>query len=401
MRAKWHLVVCGLNHRNTTLSEREPLQIGHDSIARANAVLGGLPGVMESLIVSTCNRVEFYMVVDAAFDPLGIVAEFYRMNSGVDMSGLSSRFYVHKDGDTADHLFRVAAGMDSLVVGESQIAGQLKDAYSSACSVKTAGKLIHRLFHQAFRVGKAVRTDTDMGKGPCSVSSACMRLLQSKIEKVENPVILFVGVNQMISLAADALSKHKPGKIMFANRTPERAAGLVTRFGATAHSLDELPVLLTEADCVIACTSAPDVVIDEAMILRAVSGRLGRKLLIMDMAVPRDVEFDPAKSESVEVLDLDHLKQFVADQQQNALDAIPEAESIIEHKLSEFNYWYSHMLHEPLYNGLGDAFESLRQEELGPLLRNLKPDLKYAIDKASRRLVSRLMQISARVKSVE
>ena len=186
------LVVCGVTHQTSTLEEREPLQVGTDELARANTVFARLPQVTESAIVSTCNRIEFYFVTARDQEPLDIVAAFYKELKGLDLEPYRRLFEARKSTHAAEHLFRVATGIDSMVVGETQIFGQIKDSYASACAVKSAGKVIHRLFHQAFRVGKQVRTDTEMGKGACSVSTATVELLKSKLSIHDRPVILFV-----------------------------------------------------------------------------------------------------------------------------------------------------------------------------------------------------------------
>jgi glutamyl-tRNA reductase len=394
--AKWQLIVCGINHKTSELSDRELLQIGRERIAEANSLLGNLPEVRESAIVSTCNRVEFYLVADRSREALDAVRDFYMRFDGTDVSGIAPKFYAKKGLHVADHLFRVAAGIDSMVLGENQILGQLKDAYSSACSVKSAGKVIHRLFHQAFRVGKEVRADTEMGKGACSISGASVSLLKSRISEMNRPPVLFVGVNQMIFLAASNLLKLGCGELMFCNRTPEKAADFASRFDGTGHSLGELPLLLERADIVITCTSSPRPIISEHMILEAASARNGRRLTVMDMAIPRDVEYSGAAHDDLEVLDLEDVKRFMKNRQDRMLQAVPQAELIIDRKLGEFSYWYNHMLHEPLYNGLEDTFQAIRMEELGPVLSALPPETRAVLDKATRRLVNRLLQIRIR-----
>lgn len=393
---QWQLVVCGVNHKCAPLGEREPLQIGPEALPRAVAHLGTLPGVMESVIVSTCNRVEFYMVLDASRDALETVRAFYAGFAAPQELRLPGGFYVYKDREAAAHLFRVAAGLDSLVVGENQIVGQLKSAYSSSCAVKGAGKLMHRLFHQAFRVGKAVRADTAMGRGACSIAGACAALLKPKMAQLQNPALLFVGVNQMIALAASYLAKSGPGRMTFANRTREKAVEIAAGYGGTGHGLDELPALLAEADFVVTCTGAPHAVIDEPVLREALAARKGRKLTIMDMAVPRDVDYKGAERPDLEIIDLDQLKSFVEERRQEANEAIPEAEAIVEQKLNEFMYWYGHVLQEPIYNNVEARFEAIRREEFGPLLAGLDPVLQGAVEMASRRLVNRLMQIKIR-----
>jgi glutamyl-tRNA reductase len=200
----WNLIVCGINHGNSTSEDRGPLQIGNDDIARAHSVFSSLPGIMESTILSTCNRIEFYFIKDNESEPFEILRSLLK---NLDVTPLRDKFYIKKGKHVAEHLFKVSAGMDSMVLGENQILGQVKAGYSSACSVKAAGKIIHRMFHQAFRAGKQVRADTEMGKGACSVSTAAVGLAKSKIGKSDRPDILFIGV---ITAALSSLTGHYP-----------------------------------------------------------------------------------------------------------------------------------------------------------------------------------------------
>ncbi len=372
------------------------MQLGHHETAEANDALRSLPGVMESAIVATCNRVEFYFVAEKQCEPFPTVATLYTTLKGIDVSRLEKSFYTRRDKHAADHLFRVTAGLDSMVLGENQILGQVKDAYSSACAVKAAGKVIHRLFHQAFRVGKQVRTDTEMGKGACSVSSASVELLKTRIDEMNKPTILFVGVNQMIALAADGLKRLGCGAFLFANRTVQKAIAFAIKYGATGHSLEELPSLLGRADVVLTCTGSSLPIITCDMLDSVVASRPEKKLVIMDMAVPRDVELEKNHSADITLFDLEDLRSFVREQQARRELAIPQSEEIVERKLDEFMYWFDHVRHEPAYNGLDGSFEAIRLQEIEPLMKKLTPEVRKEIDHATRRLVDRLLQIKIR-----
>ncbi|MEW5992973.1 MAG: glutamyl-tRNA reductase [Candidatus Zixiibacteriota bacterium] len=391
--ANWYLVVSGISHKTSTLKQREPLQISREELPEANAVFRALPGILESTIVATCNRIEFYCVVKGDYEPFQVVRTFYQDFKGVDIAGLRSQFYMRRDKHVAHHLFGVAAGLDSMVLGENQILGQVKQAYSSACAVKAAGKVIHRLFHQAFRVGKQVRTDTEMGKGACSVSSAAVELLKEKLDGVEAPLVLFVGLNQMIALAASQLNKWDGARFMFANRTPEKAVSFAAKYGATGHSLADLPQLLAGADVVISCTSANTPVITHVMLDELTNAHPDKRLTIMDMAIPRDVEYNNGAHPSIMLYDLEDVRSFTRQQQAKRELAVPEAQAIIERKLDEFLYWFDHVRHEPLYNELEDSFEEVRRVEMDALLEKLEPELRKKVNSATRRLVDRLLSM--------
>ena len=384
------LVVCGINHKNSTLAQREPLQLGHDELASANALFSRHRQVLESMVLSTCNRVEFYFVTGRDQEPFEIVADFYRDFKNIDINPLAGLFLTRKGPHAADHIFRVAAGIDSMILGENQIISQLKEAYSSACAVKVAGKVIHRLIHQAFRVGKQVRTDTEMGKGACSVASAAVELLQGKINALARPTVLFVGVNQMIMLAASRIDLIDSPRFMFANRTEAKAVALAAKFDGHGFGLDRLSDLITEADVVFTCTSSSEPIITRGMIDEVLKQRGNRRLIILDLAIPRDVDYPHQGNSAVEVFDLEDIKHFVRDQQEKRELAIPQAEEIIDRKLTEFNYWWQHVKQEPLYNGQADAIESIREEEIAPLLDKIPPELKAELNDITRRLVQRV-----------
>jgi glutamyl-tRNA reductase len=389
----WQLVVCGINYKSSSLTQREPLQIGHDDMAEANSIFSNLSEVKESAIVSTCNRVEFYFVADRMYQPLDIIEKFFSRFRNIDITDVKDNFYTKKNRHAAAHLFRVAAGIDSMVLGENQIMGQVKDAYSSACAVKASGKIIHRLFHQAFRVGKVVRSDTEMGKGACSVSSATVEMLKSRMNGLKDPAVLFIGINQMISLAASNLFRLDINKFMFANRTMEKAVSMANKYKAKGFSLDQLPDLIGKADVIISCTSADYPIITREMLDDALLAAPDKKLIIMDMAVPRDIDVEKDYNNNIEILNLEDVQRFVKDQQTRRELAIPEAEKIIDRKLDEFIYWYNHVRYEPIYNGLDGLFETLRQQELAGILNELDDRTRTKIDTATKVLINKLLEI--------
>jgi glutamyl-tRNA reductase len=392
----WHLYVCGINHKTSEITDRESLQVSREELPGSNATLSAQAGVMEAAIVSTCNRVELYFVADKTQTPFEIAKSFYQKTKGNDISSLETFYYIKRNRQAADHFFRVAAGIDSMVLGENQILGQLKEAYSSACLVKSTGKVLHRLFHQAFRVGKQVRSDTEMGQGACSVSGAAIELLSSKLDQFEKPTILFVGINQMISLAASALSTIDDSRFLFANRTVEKAVEFAVKYDSKGYSLDELPDLLSRADIVITCTGSKLPVIPGKMLNSLHNSNPSKKMIILDLANPRDVEADGEYGQQIEIYDLDSIKKYLDERQRKMQKAIPQAEEIIDRKLEEFLYWYNHVRHEPLYNGLDKQFEFIRQEELAGLIDRLPRELQGEINTATKRLINRLLQMKMR-----
>jgi glutamyl-tRNA reductase len=392
----WRLVVCGVNHKTSSLEQREPLQLGPDDLPRANALFGSLPEVFESAIVATCNRGEFYFVTGRDNEPFDVVTTFYERFKGLDILPYRALFQTRKGRHVADHLFRVAAGVDSMILGENQIMGQVKDAYSCACAVKSAGKVIHRLFHQAFRVGKRVRTDTEIGKGACSVSTAAVDMIKDRVEGMEKPAVLFVGINQMINLAAKRLGQINGCRLLFANRTAEKAATFAAKFDAEGFGLDRIRELMTRADVVIGCTSSAEPIVTRDAVTDVLDHRSGRPLIVLDIAVPRDFDIPKDLDPLIEVNDLEDVERFVKDRQHERELAIPQAEEIIERKLDEFDYWYKQVLYEPIYNGRANTVESIRDEELAAVLKKLPPELQDELNEATRRIVDRVLRAANR-----
>ncbi|MFH2054331.1 MAG: hypothetical protein ABIJ61_00105, partial [bacterium] len=213
--------------------------------------------------------------------------------------------------------------------------------------------------------------------------------------------LLFVGANQMIKLAAKNLADLDHGGMVFANRTPERAQQLADLFGGRSADLRDLAKLLPQAEILISCTSSDKAVIARETFDHYLRENPGRPLLIIDMAIPRDVEIDDSYSELLEVHDLDSIGRFVKEQQQERQAAIPQAEEIIERKLDEFVYWFDHVIHEPIYNGLQDSFEVVRKQELDDLLQQLPEEYRQAVEASSRRLVNRLLKLKVRSSTEE
>ncbi len=390
---KWQLTVCGINYKTGSIEDREPIQIERDRLKKANTAFNEMPDIMESLVLSTCNRIEFYMVSSRTSQPYEMVSRFYNDFQNIVITGMQEKFYTHRGRAAAEHLFRVAAGIDSMVLGENQILGQTKEAYSFACLAKSAGKIIHRLLHQAFRAGKLIRTETEMGKGACSVSSAATELIKIKLKGFDTPGILFVGANQMVTLAASNLDRLEQRKFHFINRTPEKAERLAIKYNCPASGLDQLEKLLAESDVVITCTGATEPIITSSMLSRVSENHPDKKLLLMDMAIPRDIENDHGAFPNFQIYNLEDVKGFVKDQQKKRERAIPEAEEIIDRRLAEFMYWLNLVRREGLYDGDYNKLEKIRQEEMGPLIDKLPPELQNKFNKATRKFTGRIFHL--------
>ncbi|MFC1475952.1 glutamyl-tRNA reductase [Candidatus Zixiibacteriota bacterium] len=390
------LAVVGINYKTSTLQEREPLQLAIEELPRIDDLLASHAGVMEAAAVCTCNRIEFYLVLReqaAAFD---VVAAMYREYRDLDIVPLRGKFYERTEDHAVRHVSRLAAGLNSMVLGETQIFGQIKKAYSTACSIKAAGKILHRLFHLAFRIGKRVREETTIGRGAVSVGGVAARLVGERLADRTDPVILFIGVNEMISLAAEHLCKAGYQRCIFANRTVENARRLADHFGGSVCSLDDLAGQIGEADVVITCTGSSAPVITKPLAEDALGRSAKKDILIMDLGVPRDVENAAGALPGITLFDLDDIHRELNAGLEERASAIKPAEEIVEAKVEQFMYWYEAVRREPIYNGLGQQFENIRAEELRAILNDCPTECRATVEKFSVRLIRRLLQQTCR-----
>ena len=301
------LLVLGLNHRTAPISVRERVVFGADRLPQALVALNALPGIEEALIVSTCNRTELYCVVNGDGPPLSAWLSSW---SGGDPA-LEDCLYRLEDADAVRHVFSVASGLDSLILGEPQILGQLKDAYRAAQRGGTAGTQLNRLFQTTFSVAKRVRTETAVGASAVSVASAGIQLARRIFSGFENHTALLVGAGDMIELAARHLHAQKLGRMIIANRSLNRAQRLAESFRASAISLDALETHLAQADIVVSSTASPDYVIGFEATRNATAMRRHRPIFMLDLAVPRDIDPRVAELEDVYLFTIDDLREVI------------------------------------------------------------------------------------------
>lgn len=305
-----------------------------ESLPAALAKLRALPQVREAVLLSTCNRTEVYAVVaDGGGDALGHWLATHPGDAGESMHAY---LYRHHDGDAARHLFRVATGLDSLVLGEPQILGQVKQAWAAARGAGTLGNRLDGLFQLAFSTAKRARTDTRIGVNPVSVASAAVRLAQDSFARPRDSVVLLIGAGETIELAARHLVQARVKRLLIANRTLVHAQELATRHGGVALPLGELDRHLGEADIVFSATASRDVVVTAAQVAHALARRKHRPMLLLDLAVPRDIAADVAALPDVFLYTVDDLRRAVEDNRRSRREAAEEAEAIIELQVARF-----------------------------------------------------------------
>lgn len=361
------LLTLGLNHNTAPVALREKLAFPtKEAIGTA---LSDLRGHLRSLapeaaILSTCNRTEIYCKTDAPDEAGQALTEWIGRHRGVDGEGnLAEHLYLLPNQGAVRHAFRVASGLDSMVLGEPQILGQMKTAARVAQDSNMLGSHLHQLFQRSFSVAKEVRTQTAIGAQSVSMSAASVRLGEQIFENLADCSVLLIGAGEMIELCAAHWAPH-PRRMVIANRTLERARPLAERFGATTMALSDLPQQLENFDVVISCTASSLPIIGLGMVERSVRQRRHRPVLMIDLAVPRDIEDEVSRLDDVFLYTVDDLREVVDAGLEGRRLAVAEAESIIDTQVSAFMNWMVQRQSVPLIQELHARSDVVRQQEV-------------------------------------
>jgi len=333
--AVWTL---GINHQTAPLDLRGRFAFAVDQLpSTVTQFRSSLSSAPEAALLSTCNRTELYCAGEhAAIEP---TVHWLAQTGGVTPQTLMDHAYVLEHGDAARHAFRVASGLDSMVLGEAQILGQLKDAVRAADEVGALGTTLHQLFQRSFAVAKEVRSSTEIGAHSISMTAAAVRLASQLFEDLEQIHVLFVGAGEMIELAATHFAAKHPKHMAIANRTLERGEKLATRFGAEVLRLSDLPDRLHEFDAVVSCTASTLPLIGLGAVERALKKRRHRPMFMVDLAVPRDIELEVKDLDDVYLYTVDDLATVVQSGKDNRQAAVAQAEAIIDAGVQSFLHW--------------------------------------------------------------
>ena len=389
------LVVVGLNHRSAPIDLLERLAVSDEHLPKALHDLCERDDVLESVVLSTCNRIEIYAAVSrfhaGAQDLRNFMAEFCH----IAPEDFADQLYTYHDEGAVRHLFRVSAGIDSMVVGESEILGQVRRAYQRASEEGTVHRLLGQAFRQALRVGKRARTETAIGRNPVSVSSAAVELARRAFsgQTLAGKKVIIVGAGKMGTLAAAALAKAGAGDITVINRTEERAVNLADLFEARSLPFEELESAVADADILICSTTAPEALLDRPTIERAMAGRAERPLFIVDIAVPRDVEPGAGEVPGVVLRDIDDLGTVVENNRGSRLVEVSEVEDIVASEVQHFLEWERSTEFGPTAAALIEKADVIRRAEMSriePQLRDLTPEQREAVEHLTRRLVAKI-----------
>ena len=364
-----HLLALGLNHNTAPIELRERAAFAPDRIGQALTELTGEVGASEATILSTCNRTEIYCRQER--HDQGEILAWLSGYSGLAPPVLAEIIYQFPDEEAVKHAFRVASGLDSMVLGEPQILGQMKDAFQTAVSAGTTGKILNRLFQHTFRVAKRVRTDTDIGANAVSVAYSGVSLAKRIFTRLEDQTALLIGAGEMIELVARHLKQNRVRHIIIANRSIKRAQNLVREVGSEAISLAQIPARLPEADIVVTSTASTLPILGKGAIEAALKKRKHAPMFILDLAVPRDVEAEVTRLKDAYLYTVDDLRSIVDENRMMRLQASSMAENIIDFQVVKFMRWMRSLDSVPAIVSFRQGLDDLKRAELERALKRL------------------------------
>ena len=381
----------GVNHKSAPVEVRERLAIPESRLPEAMQRLAAYPGVDEGLILSTCNRVELLtQTKNGSVDLRGFVGNYFKVNP----ADLEPHLYEYREQDAIRHLFRVTASLDSMVVGEPQILGQVKEAYATARAVGAVHSQLDLLLTRAFAVAKRVRTETAVGSSAVSVASVAVELAKKIFGSLNGKHVYLVGAGKMSELAARHLLAHGAASIFVANRTYDRASQLAAKFNGQAIRFEELYETCDRADIVITSTGAPVTIFHREHGERFMSRRKNRPMFFIDIAVPRDVDPEMNKLDGIFVYDIDDLQQAVASHVADRKKEAERAEAIVNSEVERFQARLQTLDVVPTIVSLQDHLETIRQAEIDRVrgrLGPLSPEQELALETLTRGIVSKIM----------
>jgi glutamyl-tRNA reductase len=383
------LYTLGINHHSAPLSIREQVAFHAERLQPALADLTRSKAIHEAAILSTCNRTELYLAAEVPEVACQWLAEYHRL----ERRQIDPYLYTYPERVAVRHVFRVACGLDSMVLGEPQILGQMKEAVRHAEEAGTLGTTLHKLFQQSFAVAKEVRSTTAIGANIVSMAAAAVHLAGRIFERIAEQRILFVGAGEMVELCARHFAAQRPRQVVIANRTVERGLALAARFGGSAVRLEELGERLAQFDIVVSCTASPLPIIGLGMVERAIRVRRHRPMFMVDLAVPRDIEPEVGEMDDVFLYSLDDLAQVVESGLESRQAAVADAEAIIGERVEGFLRWLATRATVPVIRSLRDAADRARRHEVEHAFKLLArgDDPAQVVEQLSHRLTNKFL----------
>lgn len=388
------ILLLGLSHKTAPVELRECIAISKDETSGALKAFQELSSIREVMLFSTCNRVEILMVAEDKSNAVDTVKLFLSELKHLPVSEFEKALYIHEGNDAVRHVFRVAASLDSMVVGEPQILGQIKEAYQMATTKKTAGILLNKLLHRTFSVAKRIRTETGIGDHAVSISYAAIELGRKIFGTFEGKKVLLIGAGEMAELAVEHLIRHKAGAIRVANRTFESGVGLAKKFKGQAIRFDEIEDALEQVDIIISSTGSPDYVVRRNQVKGIARRRRNRPLFFIDIAVPRDIDPEINRLSNSYVYDIDDLQGIVDENIEDRQKEAIKGERIVDEAVISFRKWYENLEVTPTIVELRKKIEEIAKDELKKTentLRHLSADDIKAISRMTNAMVNKIL----------
>ena len=392
--AEVNLILVGVNHKTTPVEIREKLAFTKGKIEESVDRLFNFPDIIEHTILSTCNRVEIYARANCQDSAIKAIKQFICDFHEVSPVELEDHFYSYRNEEAVEHLFRVSSSLDSMILGEAQILGQVKDAYSLAKDLRSTGLVLNQLFKKAFSIAKKVREETGIAERSVSISSAAVELAQKIFDDLENRTVMLVGTGEMAELAAKHLISYGVKTVYVTSRTYDRAVNLARTLNGSALDFEAFKNELHRADIVITSTSAPNFIIKKEMVEKAIHERKNKPIFFIDIAVPRDIEPDVNDLENIYLYDIDDLQVVVSANMKEREKEAENAMNFISQEVTKFNNWVGTLDAVPTIVEIRKKAENIRMQEIEKTLKkisHLSEDDKKLLRQMSSSMVNKIL----------
>ena len=392
--AEVNLILVGVNHKTTPVEIREKLAFTKGKIEESVDRLFNFPDIIEHTILSTCNRVEIYARANSQDSAIKAIKQFICDFHEVSPVELEDHFYSYRNEEAVEHLFRVSSSLDSMILGEAQILGQVKDAYSLAKDLRSTGLVLNQLFKKAFSIAKKVREETGIAERSVSISSSAVELAQKIFDDLENRTVMLVGTGEMAELAAKHLISYGVKTVYVTSRTYDRAANLARTLNGSALDFEAFKNELHRADIVITSTSAPNFIIKKEMVEKAIHERKNKPIFFIDIAVPRDIEPDVNDLENIYLYDIDDLHVVVSANMKEREKEAENAMNFISQEVTKFNNWVGTLDAVPTIVEIRKKAENIRMQEIEKTLKkisHLSEDDKKLLRQMSSSMVNKIL----------
>ena len=392
--AEVNLILVGVNHKTTPVEIREKLAFTKGKIEESVNHLFNFPDIIEHTILSTCNRVEIYARANCQDSAIKSIKQFICDFHQLSLVELEDHFYSYSNKEAVEHLFRVSSSLDSMILGEAQILGQVKEAYSLARDLRSTGLVLNQLFEKAFSIAKKVREETGIAERSVSISSAAVELAQKIFDDLENHTVMLVGTGEMAELAAKHLISYGVKTVYVTSRTYERAANLARTLNGSALDFEAFKNELHRADIVITSTSAPNFIIKKEIVEKAIHERKNKPIFFIDIAVPRDIEPDVNDLENVYLYDIDDLQVVVSANIKEREKEAKNAMNFISQEVTKFNNWVGALDAVPTIVEIRKKAENIRKQEIEKTLKkisHLSEDEKQLLRQMSSSMINKIL----------